>query len=209
MVQRFIHVVAAALALPVLLAAPAALAADCDNGECATKQHAKARASVYRQERARAFVRVPHIKMTPPRDLHVMPYQVVTAPAVYGTITREVEVAPARAHYVDVPAVYGTVTREVAVAGGNGHHAHHRHDCRCDDRHHSTTRTVTQRVMLQAPKRVLHYTPAVRRSVEQPVLLRPATRHVVVPALPTGGHHGFIPHHRGNRADWGWHGHRR
>lgn len=205
MVQRLVPVLAALLALPIVSAATPASAADCLNGECSTKQHRMTR--THRAENVQYFERPPYIKMTPPA--HLPPpihYHVAHTPPAYATVTRQVELAPARAHYVTTPAVYANVTREVTVgsSGDRWEHAHHRHGhgrpCRVHGPH--VTQKITQRVLVEAPRRVLHVAPAQLHTVARTVIV-PAARHVHVPHPPGYGNYGFIPreHHR---ADWQW-----
>lgn len=191
-----------------LVASPAR-AADCED-DCEIRSH-HATSSEQRVQWVSAGI--PRIKMTPTIHHAWTPYYVVHTPPVTGFVTREVQVKAARAQYVDVPAVFGTMTREVTVgpARRDGTHIGHHHGHHCFDRHHDkapVARPVSQRVLLQAPSRILHVTPAVHRTVERPVIMRPAARHVVVPMPLTGGHSGFIAAQR-ERASWGWYGDRR
>lgn len=219
MLQRFFHVLAIIVALPAVVATVPARAADCDNGDCSAKQYHRP-AHVYRHALEHRVDRAPSIKMTTPAYHQPMHFHVVHTPPVYGTVTRHIEVVPARAHYVTTPAVTKIVTREVMVAA-EAHHGHHRghhhvhgivhrngRDCGCEHDTRPHMRVIRQQVIVQTSHRVLRYTPAVYKTVEQPVLLRPASRHVLAPALPSGGHYGFI-HRDHDRATWHWHGHRR
>lgn len=189
MFQRLLPVAAALAALPAILTASPATAGGCRHHECYEKVR---RPEVY------ATVAKPYV-VAPARA------EVVRLPAVYGSFARQVEVAPARAHYITTPAVYGVVNRDVVIqpAGFRWERRVNRHGREelCKVHMPAVTRTVSERVILQAPQRVLHYTPAIHRDVQRTIVLQePARRTIHHPAVLDYAHHRVMV----QPAGWQW-----